>query len=672
MALALMFVVSSVAAPGGVRSPLGTASGSAGRTAAQASPAETASSSTPAVGSSHAAAAAFNPNCYQVDTDICVSIANPGEADIVPFGANRTSSVMPDCTQSLPLVVKSHDPLNATNDASPKFGPHAPVALNVTGVLWNGDPYYSLYDDSIWHANTNQWWSLQNNGPQNNKTYPWWYDVNISATGPSGQPNFFPGMQVTWWITIVYSLPNSQYVTHEGPHLTYTCAGAWPYSPYPGAPHYGGPSAIFLDTNVSLSPRQPNWNDSVHVTINTTQVDVAPYNATIGAATIDVLEVAHGLVIANTSWSFNVTIDSISGFGNTTTTTDIPPSYAQIQGATISYRIWITDTSKVQDWLVSPWTNYTVNGNGSFATGSFTSDLTLSTDPTSVILDAYGYANLTPGQPLQLVVTSNNPTDALLAVEVQYTVSFPLLHESIPETALFHRVSSVHFKGTIPALPMESIVNFSVFAWDFGDSFEQSAEYSYSVESLAQYNNGEVNSGLAFFYVFVYDNGTSSWVPNATVQIQGPSGILNSVSHTTLGVAYANQSGAPFLPHFVEANTTYNVTVTDPGFAPPSPGIAGPITVHVQATNPMTVDQPLATGSDYVVLQEGDEIFFFLNTTGPAPLASPTVATGAPLGDLGVAGAIGIIGALAVAGPVLLWWVQIKRRRTAEEKRVTL
>ena len=612
-------------------------------------------------------AVAFNPNCYPVDTGICVSIMNPGEANIIPTGHNRTSSVMPDCSQSIPLVVKSHDPLNATN--SPKFGPHAPVFLNVTGTLWNGDPYFSQYDDSIWHSNTNTWWTLLNNGPENNNSYPWWYMVNLSASG-SGGPNFFPGEQVNWWITIVYALPNSFYVTHEGPHLTYTCAGAWPYSPYPGSPHYGGPSSIFLDTNISLSPRQPNWNDSVFVTVNTTQVDVAPYNATIGAATLDLVEVAHGLVIANTSWSFNVTVNS--GFGNTTITTRIPELYAQVEGATISYRIWVSDTSKVQDWLVSPWTNYSVNGNGSFATGSFTSDLTLLTNPVSVQLDNPGFANLTPGQPLALKVISRNPTDAILAVEVRYSVAYPLLHETITQSVELKRISSIYFRGSIPGLPMETIVNFTVFAWDFTDASEVSDQSSYTVETLDQYH-GPVDPGLAFFYVFVYDNGSGTWVQGATVQVLGPNGVLNSVSKTTLGVAYANQTGTPFLPILVQANATYNVTVTDPSFVPTGLGIPyGGISVAVRATNPMTSVQPLASNANYIVIQQGNEILFYLNGSAPSATTSPTTTEGNALGAIGLDAVIGLIASAIVAGPFYLWWRQIKARRTAEEKRVTL
>jgi hypothetical protein len=613
---------------------------------------------------------AFNPPCYPVATGVCVSIADPGESSIVPQGSNRTSPVMPDCSQNLYLVVKSHLPLNASGGTSPTFGPHSPIALNVTGVLWNGDPYFSKYDNSIWHSNSHLWWVLIGD-ETNDKTYPWWYNVTISGKAANGALNFFPGEQVTWWIFLEYAEANSNYVGVEGPHLTFTCAGAWPYSPYPGAPHYGGPASTFLDTNISVYPRAPNWNDTVSVTVNTTQADVAPYNATIGAATLDLMEVSHGAVLANTSWSFNVTLNG--AFGVTSTTTRIPTSYSQIAGATISYRVWIADTSTLKDWLVTPWTNYTVNGNGSFETGVFTEDLTLLTTPDSVLVDATGTAQLTPGQPLSLVVSSRNTPDAILAVQVLYTVAYPQLHETIHQTLELNRISSIVFAGKIPALPVDTIVNFSVLAWDFTDAIEQSSEYSYSVQTFSQFI-GPVPSGLAFFYVYVFDNGSQTWVQGAQVQITGPNGVFNSVSNTTLGVSYANQSGTPFTPLLVQANATYNVTVTDNRFVPGggNGGPNGPISVSVVATNPMTTDRALASTPNYIVLEQGDQILFYLNATAPVLPASPSVSTGAPLGTLEVAAAVGLLAATAAMIPLLMWWRQIKARRTIEEKRVTL
>lgn len=615
------------------------------------------------------ATSAFNPNCYPIPNNItaaCVSIQLPGEPDIVPNGTSRVAAIQPACNQSFPLVIKMHDPINYSGN--PISGPFSPIMLNVTSVTWNGDPYYSQYSYSIWHSQSPSQLYVQLPEQTQDKTYPWWYLVNITST-TGGQPTLQPGMQVTWWIHLLFKRSSSSFQPADGPKLQFTCSGAWPYSPYPGSPHFGGPASIGLDTAISLSPREPNWNDSVFVTINTTQADVSPYNATVGAASIDIEEVVHGFVVANTSWSFNVTVTA--GFGNTTTTTRIPATYAQIQGATIDYRLHVSDTSPEEDWLVSPWLNYSVNGNGSFPTGAFTSDLSLTTSPSSVAIDNYGTVSLAPGAPLGVTLISRDPTDAILAAVVLYSVAYPTLHETIHESLSLNRSSSIHFFGQIPALPLGTIVNFTVFAWDFEDAVEVSNPYSYSIESLAVYN-GPIDPALAFFYVYVYDNGTGTWVSGAQVQIQGPQGELNSLSRTTLGLAYPNQTGTPFVPLLVESNVTYNITVTDNAFLPAHAQAPGPISVYVRASNPMTATQPLASTSDYIVLQEGDSILFYLNGTAPPTPSSPSVASQSPLGALGVAAVIGLVGATACAVPILLWWRQIKARRTAEEKRVTL
>lgn len=634
----------------------------------------------PAVSTVYAAAArpsdtiAFNPPCYPVDTGVCVSIQNPGETQIIPIGANRTASVMPPTSESLPLVIKSHKPLNYSGNTF--NGPKTPIALNVTSVLWNGDPYYSVYDDSVWHSVSKTLWWSQLIGPgtagqQNNNTYPWWYLVNITSKSATGQSNFFPGEQVTWWIELTYNTNNQSYLHHEGPHLQYTYSGAWPYSPYPGSPHFGGPAATFLDVNLTTNPRNPNWNDSVHVILNTTQADVSPYNATIGAAVLDLVEVSHGIVIANTSFVFNTTVSS--GFGNTSTTLRIPASYAQVEGATVSYRISISDAAKPPDLVVTPWINYTIGTNGSFSTGAFTSDLTVQMNPSSVLLDPLGVANLTPGQPLHLTVISRNPTTAILSAEVLYSVAYPQLKETIQEAVFLHRITSIVWAGTIPGLPVDTIVNFTLLAWDFTDAVEQSDPYSYTVQTFDQFIPF-VPPDLAFFYVYVYDNGSQNWVQGASVQISGPGNIYNSVSNTTLGVAYANTTGSPFTPLLVQANATYNVTVTDPYFVPAGSNVGGgeAISVKVVATNPMTAQKPLASTPNYIVLQEGNQILFYLNGTAPAQPASPSAAVGNPLGNLGIGAVLGLIGASVAMIPLRAWWSQIKARRTAEEKRVTL
>ncbi len=611
----------------------------------------------------------FNPPCYPVWTYICVSIQDPGEPDIIPSGTDKVSPVMPLANTSIPLVVHSGIWLNSSGtNPSPSHGPHAPIQLNVTGTLWNGDPYMSEYDDSTYHADGNTWWQYL--GESSNKTYPHLYLVNISASN-GGKPNFFAGEEITWWIYIVIPTSNITYDVHAGPRLSYTYQGAWPFSPDPGAPHYGGAASTSLDVSVTATPRAPNWNDSVRITVNTTPADVEPYNATIGACILDFVEVAHGIVIQNTSLPFNVTV-SPTLIGNYTTSIVIPAAYAQVAKASVSYRIWITDTAVPGDQIVTPWTNYSVNGNGSFENGIFASDIVLSMTPATVLIDQFGYANLTPGQELVVTVQSRDPQTAILSAQIEYTVSYPALHESLSQSFTLKRVASTYWIGTMPGFPVDTIVNFTVYAWDFGDAVEYSEVYDYHVMTFAQYVP-PLSLDQAFFYVYVYDNGSKTWVQGATVQIQGANGGFNSKGNTSLGVAYANVTNLPYDPLVLQANTTYNVTVNDPRFVPGGgKGAYGPISVQVVALYRMTAEQPLASTPDYVVLQQGDQILFYLNATGARTVASPTVATGNPLGDLGLAAALGLVGAALAVFPMRSWWKQIKARRTEEEKRVTL
>lgn len=630
----------------------------------------------PKAASPHRALTAFNPPCYPIPDPgniACVSIENPGESQIIPTGGNHTASVEPAPNESLPLIVKSHVPLNHTTFTDKTTGPNANIAINVSGTLWNGDMYYSKYEDNVWHANPGSpYWQQVPGNPQNNKTYPWWYLVNISARGPSG-PNFFAGEEVTWWIEITNSTNNNTYVHHYSTPLSYIYSGAWPYSPYPGAYRYAGTSATLLDVNLTQTPRAPNWNDSTTVTVNTTQADVSPYNASIGSATLDLVEVSHGLVIANTSFVFPVSVDTATGFGNTSTSVTIPAGLAQVEGAMVSYRVWIADAATPAHQLVTPWINYTVGGNGSFVNGIFASDLFLTLHPAAVLLTSQ-VANLTPGEPLSVQLQSQTSTTSILAAEIQYSVSYPILHETMQESTYLVRQSATDFTGSIPGLPMGSIVNFTVFAWDFGFAVDQSTEYTYVVQSFEQAVGPNLKPDLGFFYVYVYDNGTQTWVNGASVQIQGPSSVYNSLSNTTFGVAYANQTSKPEVPLLVASNTTYKVTVTDARFVPGGGGGSGygPISVDVVVTNPMTVHQPLASTSNYLVIQNGDQILFYLNATAPGTVSSPSAATASATSDLTIAGIIGLLGAAVACVPLAMWFDRIKKRRTAEEKRVTL
>ena len=607
----------------------------------------------------------FQPPCAKIDTTVCVSILNYTETNIIPPSGSYSSTQEPNASTDLILAVKSHTRLDWPN--APHSGPTSPVALNVTANLWNGDPYYSTNDGTIWHSNSpTVWWSAL---PfvSSNLTYPWWYTVTLSAHGSSGAPNFFPGMSVTWWIYLTYNVSQnaSNPYSHPKPiffHFTYS--GAWPFSPYPGAGQYVGSSATFEDVNLTVTPRTPNFNDSVTLVLNTTQADVLS-NATIGPNSyVDVSEVSpNGSLLTTATFPFPVNVQG--GFGAVSSRVVIPAAYAQIAGATVTYVLSVRDVGN--DLLVTPPASYIVGGNGSFLSGIFPDDLELLTNPASLSAEAVGTVLLNPGSPVNLTVLSRNPGTSISAAEVVYTLSYPLLHETLTQTSPFTRITSTDFVGSIPGLPIGSFVNFTVYAWDFSERLEISPEFGYYTPDLST-QIPVIPGNASFFYVFVYDNGSSHWVSGAKVQIQGFGGVYNSLANTTAGVAYPNQTTLPFTPLLLVANSSYRVTVTDPFFVP-SPGSPGPaVNVSVLALHIMSARQTLSAGPDYTVVQEGSAVVFWLNATAPPPAVSPSNGGG----NIPLSGILGIVAAAVLMVPLVLWFRQIRARRKAEERRVTL
>lgn len=615
------------------------------------------------------ASSEFAPPCYPINTTVCVSIANANETDIIPPTNSFYATVEPNTSTDIPLVVKAKEQLDWT-PAPPKNGVNTPITLNLTAVTWNGDPYYSPYDGDVWHSDTNTYWEGPSRVLTNKSGYTWWYYVNITAKASDGAPNFLPGMSVTWWITLTHN--GSGIYSHiQGPQLHYTYSQAWPYSPYPGAGQYvAGGGATFEDVNLTVTPQSPNWNDSVDLVLNTTQADLQA-NATIGSAYVDLTETApDGQLIQSGTINFPVSVQS-SGFGATSTTAVIPASYAQVAGSVVTYRLTITDVPG--DQLVTQTYTYTVGANGSFLSGIFLDDLNIATTPGLVISQSpLGVVN--PGQAVNITLTSRNPGTAISAGAVYYTVSFPLLHEQVTESAAFHRVSSTIFTGRIPGLPIGAFVNFTVDAWDFTQRLEVSPLIGYTTPDFAAYLPTGVPANSSFFYVLVYDNGSRSWVTGANVQVTGPGGFFNSQGNSTYGLYYPNETTGAYLPLMVPANDTYRITVTDPYFVSGKSSV-GPISVTITAYHSLGNRQTLVQGANYAIVQEQNVFLFYLNSTPPAPTNSPsavsTVGT-TTLTGLTLLAVAGIVAFSVTSVFVYRWWSQIRARRKAEERRVTL
>ncbi len=615
----------------------------------------------PAMGPTRAATPAanstFNPTCAYVSGTVCVSVYNPTEPDIVPGPGETSASVEPLVTSAIPLVVKSMHPINWTG--SSPYGVDSPVAINVSGTLWNGDQYYSPFSGTTWHSASQQYYI----GPLagiTNKTYPWWYLVNITS-GAGG--DFYPGMAITWWIALTYN--NTGVFSHiTSPEYTYTYAGAWPSSPDPGARQWGGASAFANDVELFVDPAQPNWNDSVHLELETTSLDTTT-GATFGAANLTVTErlsTDQGLLTIQTAkYTFNASTAATSGPTHLNFT--IPASFALDPGAVIWYQIAAQDF--YQNSVLSPLENFAVNGNGSFVSGTFANDLALYSTPNVGATPASPNVTVVaPGTSIALTLASTAPQTAINAANVVYSVSLPAIGASTVVTSPFSRFNSTTFLGAIPGLPAGAFVNFSIYAWDFASTLEISQTWNYTVESPAAMF-GTLPTNQTFFYVAVYNAGAAAWVSGARVSIDAIGGYVDSVGTTYDGMAYPNASGAAFVPIVVPAGATYVINVTPP--AALGVALSRGVELTLAVPHATVLHQVVASASDYAVIENGDILLFYLNGTAPAAVSSGSAANAVI-----VATAVGLVAAAALLVPLYLWWRRIVARREAEVKRVTL
>jgi hypothetical protein len=608
------------------------------------------------------AAPAATPPCYNINQTICVAMQNTTEPNIIPAPGSHVTAVEPPSSTTLTMYVESTYPLPWPT--ARYEGTFSPISLNLSGTLWNGVSYYNQSDNSIWHPPGTAWWGYGPTGQ--NATYPYWYGVNMSARTASG-PQFFPGMHIDWWL---YITSNVSGVLHHFSSVTFqfTYSGAFPASPYPGAYQYGGASAALEDVAVAQSPLVPNFNDSITVNISTTGADLLS-GATLGGGYLDFNEYApDGAVIVQTAWSFPVKL--VGALGQLSSNITVPAAYAQVPGALVEYNLTVWDTNPYgPDQVITPVYSYTVNGNGSFGSGGFANNLALTATPAAALVGGTPPPQVHEGTPVTVLLTSRNPASSILTAELRYSFDYPGISENASEQVAMVRLNSTNFFGTIPAMPLNATVTFSVTAWDFGQDQESSQDYTYATPSLAG-AMATVPTNSTFFLAYVYDAGHHAWVTGASVAVAGDAGFVHVTGTTFLGVDYPNATGTPFVPLFLPAGETYRIYVNDTGFRPPGSQVAEPVSVVLRAPHALTADGILAVGSNYEVAEAGSAIFFWLNETGPGTAFSPGS------GGIGAATilAAGIgLGAMAlVAIPTVLWWRSIRARRLAEERRITL
>jgi hypothetical protein len=601
------------------------------------------------------------PPCYSINATICVAVQNSSVPNIIPAAGSHVSAVHPSPNATISLWVESEFSLVWPNAKT--SGPHSPLSLNATGVLWNGVPYYSAVDGTTWHAPGADWYTL---GPTfTNASYPYFYGLNFTTHAVNGAPNWFAGMTLTWWVYIVTN--TSGVLRHlQQVNFTFTFGGAWPYSPYAGTPQYAGPAAAGEDLSVTQSPIAPNYNDSVKISIATTPADLIT-GATIGGAYLQLSELApDGALLDSETLTFPVGVSGTVGQVQSNVT--VSPLLAHTPGALVEYRVTAWDTNLYgPDQIQTAQSNYTVNGNGSFTSGVFADDLNLTTTPGGISVSGVP-AQVAAGQPINLQLTSKNAGTSIYAAEIVYTFNYTATNENVTSEVAMHRDNSTNFNGTLPGMPLNAAVQFQIYAWDFAQTRDVSQTYSFVTKTLNQ-TVPTVPSNSTFFFVYVYDNGTHTWVSGADVQIVSPSGFVRVDATTFDGVAYPNQTGKAFVPLLLQADTTYLVTVNDSSFHPGGVLIAPSVAVSFFAPHNLSGQAILETGTDFTVAQAGNALYFWLNQTAPTITYSAPNALGT---STVLAAAIGLAAFAIGIIPLMMWYSRIQARRVAQERRITL
>jgi hypothetical protein len=633
-----------------------------------------------------AANASFNPPCFPLNATLCISVSSPSTPNIIPIPPNHNAPYMPNATDNITLYLKSQYNLQFPN--APPNGPKSPIAINLTGVLWDGDPYFCTCDGSVWHANSastngGTWWSAPAALQGINKTYPFWYVIQIVPRNQFGQPQFFAGETVTWYMYIVsYDTKHTSYSgTQVGPTFSYRIAGAWPFSPWPGAVQYAGPNAPEADLTLHWSPLVPNWNDSIVVTIQLTAASVT--NRTlIGFPTTAINpyvrlteKLPNGTPLVQNATYLFPTIEGAPGASILNLT--LPPTLTQVAGSNLTFQVTAQDGGKneLNSISLTPVT-ITINGNGSFPTGVFPNDLLLNTTTNGRVLNITlaSQSNTTvigPGVNVTVTLQTRSLSTSIQSAEILYSFYYSALGETAQAVLPMVRVNSTAFRVNIPSMPLGSVINFTVEALDYSHHLDISSLYGYRTQTLSQWVT-VIPENETFFFIYVFNNQTQTYLSGAQVDIrEAQASGYNTMSSTRFGVAYPNATGNDYLPLLVPANQTYNITVT------PNPGVsvisAGHL-VNVQflATGQNAIareHRTLAKGIDYIVLQEGSSIYFWLNGSLPSTVYAPNQGNAGPTL---VAGIIGLAGAAVVSVVVWLWFRDVQARRKAEEKRVTL
>jgi|GEM_PF-1900867 len=276
--------------------------------------------------------------------------------------------------------------------------------------------------------------------------------------------------------------------------------------------------------------------------------------------------------------------------------------------------------------------NWSANGGWLDQLGGLGSNLILTSIP-DVTSTTLSQTVLATGTPVNVTIhsTVQNVTIGSAAISFRYSDHHGWSTGSIPMGAATQNTSW----ATLPGLPPDSSLSFSVTAKDVFGNPISTGNYSYTESGPTE---TPLPGGYGLFFAEALDLSTGQLVPGATYTIGNDTWSESGVANRLGFLAPVPLGGVGYLPVSYGA---YTVTV----------GALGSTETY---TFTVGTDQPFTT------------VFYFASqpiTSTNGVNAGPTVA---------IPAIIGIIGATLASIPIVNWFRERRRKHEAEQRRITL
>ena len=536
------------------------------------------------------------------------------------------------------VVIIMHSQYKIEDDNEPPF--YTAAMINVTNVLWNGVPWYSEIDDTVWHRNVSS-------------PGPYYYRIddytvkfviwNKHIDPSTGRVSYYfpPGSDVTFWIyasnkTRVTENNQTYWKNHylESHRYTFEVKGAWPYKPT------NTPKDELFEKNINLTiePMEPNTGDAILVRIaSRSDVEIAGAYLQIEGW------YANGTPMGREVYEFkpeNKTWPSLNA------TCIIPAKWQAEPNAVIKFNVTAWDRWNHE--ITS--NNYTikVSEEGIWKyPGKFDANIEVFFDPDITFDDT-----LMPGTPLNITIKSRFEHVAIEEAYLHYSMYDPWYNITLRGKIRFNKISSteryVVFPGQSPGVEVE----FYITAYDIADNKIQSANYSYKFEDVTL--SPPKNKGI--FYVRIYDYAAGGYVKGVNVTF------LNATWRCTtqtneFGLAYPNVTGQKYTPYFLSLNETYKVIVVYGEYN---------LSVMYDLKYNQSGYEIIEETKNYTIIKNNNTIEFIFNKPKPPPVFAAVV----PFPTWSTIG--GIVGC-AIALPVVYVIYSRKRKKIeAERRRITV